>query len=108
MCLRLQIKIRQYYYSDIDDAARTIATHRLTHLRNMHPHLLSERSIRNAFTALPQDVKLIGTHELLSGPITGTDRSPAWRQFRSLPTVRQALSCISPAPGVSPWHDCCC
>jgi len=62
-CLSLGIKIRQYYYCDIDTAARAVAQHRVNQLCAAYPTLLSLDTITSAF-AIPQDMQLLDAEQL--------------------------------------------
>jgi hypothetical protein len=64
MALRAGIGIHQYHYLDIDPTARTIAAHRIEHLRSLYPTLLSPAAVQGAFS-MPQDIRQLTTQQLV-------------------------------------------
>ena len=56
MVLRNGLPVSQYFYSDIDPLARSVAQHRLSLLQARYPALLPASALQFTFSALPQDV----------------------------------------------------
>jgi DNA (cytosine-5)-methyltransferase 1 len=69
MALRSGIGIHQYHYLDIDPVARSIAAHRIDHLRSLYPTLLSPAAVQGAFS-LPQDIRQLTTQQLVEAGAT--------------------------------------
>ena len=65
MLLRHGVVVARYLYADISPAAHTIARFRLAALSATYPSQLPPAAWSDAFTALPQDVRLVHTAELL-------------------------------------------
>jgi site-specific DNA-cytosine methylase len=59
MVLRNGFAVRQYYYSDTDLTAQTVAIHRIISLQEQYPHLLPQQALLGCFSAMPADITAI-------------------------------------------------
>lgn len=65
MVLRCGLRVRRYLYSDTDPAARAVAKHRVQSLAQQYPGQLAADAFIDMFVSLPQDVRRVGTAELV-------------------------------------------
>lgn len=73
--LRNGTVVKRYLYADSDDVTRRIMQHRLEELHGRYPLQFPRSASAQAFTALPQNVTLIGREQLLkAGAGSGDSR----------------------------------
>lgn len=97
MCLRNDLTIKQYLYSDNDPTATSVAAYRISQLQQRYPQQLPSSALEGTFSQLPADVTRVSLLQLAN--IAAQQPHVPWLVVAGFPC--QEFSMAGPSRGLA-------